>query len=163
MAASPIEASLEDQASSVDVDVTSLDASDGEVAPAAEPGAVMYGPPVGLLAMARRQGVDVAAAPTAARPVAPILTLTIDDDDPDRAEADRHSREQARLHERGRTSFLPPILREQERQGRQGGLTLAVIILLIAATLTLSYLMRSPGTGGDGLTSLPASSSSQLA
>jgi len=31
-------------------------------------------------------------------------------------------------------------------------LTLAVIILLIAATLTLSYLMRRPSASGDGMT-----------
>ncbi len=40
------------------------------------------------------------------------------------------------------------------RSARQGGLTLAVIILLIAATLTLSYLMRRPSASGDGVTLL---------
>jgi hypothetical protein len=54
-----------------------------------------------------------------------------------------------------RRSFLPPILLDREdRSARQGGLTLAVIILLIAATLTLSYLMRRPSAGGDGMTRL---------
>ena len=50
-------------------------------------------------------------------------------------------------------SFLPPILLDRDdRSGRQGGLTLAVIILLIAATLTLSYLMRRPNVSGSGVT-----------
>ena len=34
------------------------------------------------------------------------------------------------------------------------GLTLAVIILLIVATLTLSYLMRRPSSTGEGITQL---------
>jgi hypothetical protein len=51
-----------------------------------------------------------------------------------------------------RRSLIPSILLENDDRGRQGGLTLAVIILLIAATLTLSYLMRRPGAGGDGMT-----------
>jgi hypothetical protein len=54
-----------------------------------------------------------------------------------------------------RRSFLPPILLD-EPAARQGGLTLAVIILLIVATLTLSYLMRRPSSSGEGITSLPA-------
>ena len=50
-------------------------------------------------------------------------------------------------------SFLPPILLDRDdKSTRQGGLTLAVIILLIAATLTLSYLMRRPSLSGDGVT-----------
>ena len=50
-------------------------------------------------------------------------------------------------------SFLPPILLDREdRSQRQGGLTLAGIILLIAATLTLSYLMRRPTVSADGVT-----------
>ena len=40
----------------------------------------------------------------------------------------------------------------EDRSARQGGLTLAVILLLIAATLTLSYLMRRPSASGDGMT-----------
>jgi hypothetical protein len=52
-----------------------------------------------------------------------------------------------------RVSFLPPILLDRDdKSTRQGGLTLAVIILLIAATLTLSYLMRRPSLSGDGVT-----------
>ena len=54
---------------------------------------------------------------------------------------------------------MPPILLDREdRSARQGGLTLAVIILLIAATLTLSYLMRRPSPSGDGVTMLDGTS-----
>jgi cytoskeletal protein RodZ len=78
--------------------------------------------------------------------------LVIDDADPDSADREREHRN-AREH--SRLSFLPPILLDREdRSARQGGLTLAVIILLIAATLTLSYLMRRPSARGDGVTML---------
>jgi hypothetical protein len=87
--------------------------------------------------------------PAATLPVTP--SLVIDDADPDRAEREQDERAAAR--EPHRVSFLPPILLDREdRSARQGGLTLAVIILLIAATLTLSYLMRRPSVSGDGVT-----------
>ncbi len=94
--------------------------------------------------------------PASTLPVAP--SLVIDDADPDRAE--REQEERATLREPHRVSFLPPILLDREdKSARQGGLTLAVIILLIAATLTLSYLMRRPSVSGDGVTmrEIPAS------
>jgi hypothetical protein len=73
--------------------------------------------------------------------------LVIDDADPDRAEREQEARSPRR------SSFLPSILLDRDdRSARQGGLTLAVIILLIAATLTLSYLMRRPSASGDGVT-----------
>ncbi len=82
-------------------------------------------------------------------PVAP--SIVIDDNDPDSAERELEDRRDAGT--RTLRSFLPPILLDREdRSARQGGLTLAVIILLIAATLTLSYLMRRPGSSGDGMT-----------
>jgi len=85
-------------------------------------------------------------------PVVP--TMVIDDADPDSAE--RELEERAAQQEPARRSFLPPILLDREdRSARQGGLTLAVIILLIAATLTLSYLMRRPSSTGDGVTMAP--------
>lgn len=81
-----------------------------------------------------------------------VPSLVIDDADPESAE--RIIEERAEKHA-PRRSFLPPILLDREdRSARQGGLTLAVIILLIAATLTLSYLMRRPSAGGDGMTRL---------
>ncbi len=87
--------------------------------------------------------------PTQAVPVSP--SIVIDDADPDSAERELEDRREARTSTL--RSFLPPILLDREdRSARQGGLTLAVIILLIAATLTLSYLMRRPGTSGDGMT-----------
>jgi cytoskeletal protein RodZ len=79
-----------------------------------------------------------------------VPSLVIDDADPESAE--RVLEERAENHA-PRRSFLPPILLDREdRSARQGGLTLAVIILLIAATLTLSYLMRRPSASGDGVT-----------
>ncbi len=83
---------------------------------------------------------------------APALVAVIDDDDPEAAE---RALEERRVRESRRT-FLPPILleRDGDRSSRQGGLTLAVIILLIAATLALSYLMRRPSSRGDGVTQL---------
>lgn len=88
-----------------------------------------------------------------------VPTLVIDDADPDSAEQVVEDRAAAKsvLTNAQRRSFLPPILLDREdRSARQGGLTLAVIILLIAATLTLSYLMRRPSASGDGVTSVPA-------
>ncbi len=85
-----------------------------------------------------------------------VPTLTIDDDDPDAAEREREERAtRDRDKDGGWRSFLPPALLDQDR-GRQGGLTLAVIILLIVATLTLSYLMRRPSSTGEGVTAAPA-------
>lgn len=82
-----------------------------------------------------------------------IPSLVIDDSDPDSAERELEDRASSRSDSPGRRSFLPPILQDREdRSARQGGLTLAVIILLIAATLTLSYLMRRPSSSGDGVT-----------
>jgi hypothetical protein len=87
---------------------------------------------------------------TSAVPVTP--SLVIDDADPERAEREQNERT-ARASRDQRVSFLPPILLDRDdRSQRQGGLTLAVIILLIAATLTLSYLMRRPTVSGDGVT-----------
>jgi cytoskeletal protein RodZ len=85
-----------------------------------------------------------------------VPTLVIDDADPDSADREREDRAEK---DHSRLSFLPPILLDREdRSSRQGGLTLAVIILLIAATLTLSYLMRRPSASGDGVTMLDGTS-----
>ncbi len=82
-----------------------------------------------------------------------VPTIVIDDNDPDSAERELEDRAAAKERAPRARSFLPPILLDREdRAGRQGGLTLAVIILLIAATLTLSYLMRRPSSSGDGVT-----------
>lgn len=89
-------------------------------------------------------------------PTSLVPSLVIDDADPESAE--RTLEERAR-HEGDapRRSFLPPILLDREAGSiRQGGLTLAVILLLIAATLTLSYLMRRPSSSGDGVTQADA-------
>ncbi|MFT3700665.1 MAG: helix-turn-helix transcriptional regulator [Kofleriaceae bacterium] len=94
--------------------------------------------------------------PTSSQKVVPAYTmpsLVIDDADPDTADRQRDDREQSKGPHR--VSFLPPILLDREdKSTRQGGLTLAVILLLIAATLTLSYLMRRPSVSGDGVTNV---------
>jgi hypothetical protein len=107
-------------------------------------------PPLGAVLSAWRK--PVYAGPATAAPC-----LVIDDADPDSAERLLEERAEKQAPRR---SFLPPILLDREdRSARQGGLTLAVIILLIAATLTLSYLMRRPSASGDGMTQVatPAS------
>ncbi len=94
----------------------------------------------------------VRRAPTASTaPSRP--SLVIDDADPESAERMQEERAERTGTLAPRRSFLPPILLDREdRSARQGGLTLAVILLLIAATLTLSYLMRRPSASGDGMT-----------
>ncbi|HEY5921061.1 MAG TPA: helix-turn-helix domain-containing protein [Kofleriaceae bacterium] len=88
--------------------------------------------------------------PTSTASAYVVPSLVIDDSDPDSADRERDDRS---AKEPTRLSFLPPILLDREdRSARQGGLTVAVIILLIAATLTLSYLMRRPSPSGDGVT-----------
>jgi hypothetical protein len=90
-----------------------------------------------------------------ATPSFTLPTLVIDDADPDLADREREDRELNAKQGPNRVSFLPPILLDREdKSSRQGGLTLAVILLLIAATLTLSYLMRRPSVSGDGVTQL---------
>jgi hypothetical protein len=118
-------------------------------------------------------GDDVSREPVAATPAAPQSapwrrlvrrtptastapsrpSLVIDDADPESAERVQEERAEHADTLAPRRSFLPPILLDREdRSARQGGLTLAVILLLIAATLTLSYLMRRPSASGDGMT-----------
>jgi hypothetical protein len=43
---------------------------------------------------------------------------------------------------------------ESEQSSRKGAVTLAVIILVIVATLTMSYLLRRPSSSGDGVTNI---------
>ena len=98
------------------------------------------------------------AIPEPGRPTPPIAaapSLVIDDDDPDRADRQREERAAAATdHEHGWRSFLPQSLLD-DRRTRQGGLTLAVIILLIVGLITVSYLMRRPSTAGEGVTQQP--------
>jgi len=93
----------------------------------------------------------------ASKPARPLVpSLVIDDAEPEIAERVLEERAAACAddgRDAPRRSFLPPILLDRDdRSIRQGGLTLAVILLLIAATLTLSYLMRRPSSSGDGVT-----------
>ncbi len=121
-------------------------------------GPVTLAPSDGLAAStAAAVAAPVAVASTVVRPPAlsstPTLMLVIDDDDPEAAERAREQRAKD-AEGGGWRSFLPPALLDQDRN-RQGGLTLAVIILLIVATLTLSYLMRRPSSTGEGVTVVP--------
>jgi hypothetical protein len=88
-----------------------------------------------------------ASAPAVSKPVAAPAAAPV-------APRQRPKRERA---------FLPPTWSEED-SGRRGPLTLAVIILVIIATLTMSYLLRRPSYSGDGVTrseiSAAASSSS---
>jgi hypothetical protein len=53
-------------------------------------------------------------------------------------------------------NFVPPRLDFNDEMSHRGPLTLGVIILVIVATLTMSYLLRRPGTSVDGFTMAPA-------
>ena len=61
---------------------------------------------------------------------------------------------------RRRTMF--PELSDSEREGRRGPVTVAVIILVIVATLAMSYLLRRPSADSDGFTALPSESGERL-
>ncbi|MBT8493554.1 MAG: helix-turn-helix domain-containing protein [Deltaproteobacteria bacterium] len=52
--------------------------------------------------------------------------------------------------------FLPRDFSAQEdADGRRGNLTFAVLILVIVATIAMSYLMRRPSHAGDGISEAP--------
>lgn len=98
-----------------------------------------------------RRPVPRAARPSGTQAAVPVgaPVVVIDDEDPERAEQELAERRERAAEKR---SFLPASLLDNDRGSRQGGLTLAVIILLIVATITLSYLMRRPSASGEGVT-----------
>lgn len=49
-------------------------------------------------------------------------------------------------------TLLPHLVESDREGGRRGPVTVAVIILVIVATLTMSYLLRKPSSGSDGFT-----------
>lgn len=49
-------------------------------------------------------------------------------------------------------TLLPRLVDNDREGGRRGPVTVAVIILVIVATLTMSYLLRKPSSGSDGFT-----------
>lgn len=57
--------------------------------------------------------------------------------------------------------FVPPALNFVEERASRGPLTLGVIILVIVATLTMSYLLQRPGTSTEGFTQLDQESLQQ--
>lgn len=83
---------------------------------------------------------------SATRPV-----LVIDDEHPEDAERAQEERA-ARGDSSSWRSLLPPSLLDGEEGSSRSTLTLAVIILVIVATLTMSYLLRRPDVSGDGIT-----------
>lgn len=76
--------------------------------------------------------------------------LVIDDEHPE--DAERSQEERVGRGEASWRSFLPPALLDSDDGSHRGTLTLAVIILVIVATLTMSYLLRRPNVSGDGVT-----------
>jgi hypothetical protein len=60
------------------------------------------------------------------------------------------------------TSTLSKAISDAGRSTRRVSLTLAVIILVIVATLTLSLLLRRPSHVGDGLSRLAERSTSAV-
>jgi cytoskeletal protein RodZ len=135
----------------------STDSCDGAITEAKAPIAL---PVVESIPVLRDARPVVTVRTSAAHSIPSIPTITIDDDDPDAAERELEDRAK-REKDGGWRSFLPPALLDQDK-GRQGGLTLAVIILLIVATLTLSYLMRRPSSTGEGVTAVPSAPSATL-
>lgn len=59
-------------------------------------------------------------------------------------------------------TFLPPVWSDSDSGARRGPLTLAVIILVIVATLAMSYLLRRPSDSGDGVTRAAAADRTPL-
>lgn len=91
--------------------------------------------------------------------------LVIDDEDPEAAEETLAARARGEEREKdfSRRMFLPPVLLDPDQGSRRGALTLAVIILVIVATITMSYLLRRPSSSIDGLTELSPSRGTQVA
>jgi hypothetical protein len=56
------------------------------------------------------------------------------------------------VREKRTRTFVPPAFDYENDMTHRGPLTLGVIILVIVATLTMSYLLRRPGTSTDGFT-----------
>jgi cytoskeletal protein RodZ len=79
-----------------------------------------------------------------------VPVLVIDDDHPEEAALSQEQR--VERSDASWRSFLPPSLLDSDDGSRRGTLTLAVIILVIVATLTMSYLRRRPTVSGDGVT-----------
>jgi cytoskeletal protein RodZ len=92
----------------------------------------------------KRTSAPPARATTAAANAEPPVAAA----SPDAAAAEPRGRA-------ARTTFLPPV-GLADGLPRRGPLTLAVVILVVVATLTMSYLLRTPSDGGDGITAAPS-------
>lgn len=97
-----------------------------------------------LAAPSVADGVPTAPLVVQASNKMPRPHLVIDDANPDLAERERERGARAD-RDWGEGGFSSPFLRG-EREPKQTGLTLAVIVLLVAATIALSYLMKTTPT-----------------
>jgi hypothetical protein len=68
------------------------------------------------------------------------------------ADAQAPAAECKSVREKKTRTFVPPSFDHESDMTHRGPLTLGVIILVIVATLTMSYLLRRPGTSTDGFT-----------
>ena len=71
---------------------------------------------------------------------------------PESVNAEAPAAECKSVRERKTRTFVPPSFDYENDMTHRGPLTLGVIILVIVATLTMSYLLRRPGTSTDGFT-----------
>lgn len=99
---------------------------------------------------ARSQSAQHSVARARASTVTARPVLVIDDEHPE--EAERSQEERVERNDSSWRSFLPPSLLDSDDGSHRSTLTLAVIILVIVATLTMSYLLRRPNVSGDGVT-----------
>ncbi|MBK9070158.1 MAG: helix-turn-helix domain-containing protein [Myxococcales bacterium] len=110
--------------------------------------------PVQVAAPKEPDGVPAAPLVVQASGKMPRPHLVIDDANPDLAERARAKGPRAD-RDWGEGGFSSPFLRG-EKEPKQTGLTLAVIVLLVAATIALSYLMKTtPATRGVTAASAP--------
>jgi hypothetical protein len=92
----------------------------------------------------------------------PRTVLRIDDDCPEDAERlddVRPVRRDAGPADDTLRAFLLPNLAEEDSGARRSSLTVAVLILVIVATLAMSMLLRRPSESSDGITRGPAEAS----
>jgi hypothetical protein len=116
------------------------------------------------------EGAGRGKVATAAEPVAPPRPSTKEGDSPEctvhpadgaprpadqaaGAEREAAAPMRSRLQATGLFIRNRLFLDDEPPASRRGAVTLAVIILVILATITMSYLLRKPTYNGDGLTS----------
>lgn len=139
-------------ASSESASVDAAASLDAQALEATQAEAITPGDELSLSESVPEPGSDASADTAPARQPLPVPVLRIDDDHPEDAERIREERSSREREDVTWRHFLPPALLDSPEGSRRGALTLAVIILVIVATLTMSYLMRRPSDSGDGVT-----------